>query len=68
MKSILDSTFKYYPAVQTDLRRTFQRVRQQMVAQHGSQPVTSQARQAAPVAVLPVAVLPVVKRHRFADS
>ena len=48
MKSILDSTFKYYPSVQTDLRRTFRRVRQKIVAQRGSQPVTSQAKQAAP--------------------
>ena len=60
MKSILDSTFKYYPAVQTDLRRTFRRVRQKMVTQSGSQPVTSQAKQSAAVAVLPV-----VKRHRL---
>ncbi len=63
MKSILDSTFKYYPSAQTDLRRTFRRIRQQMVAQHGPQPVTSQARQSASVAVLPL-----VKRQRFADS
>ena len=48
MKSILDSTFKYYPSVQTDLRRTFRRVRQKIVAQRGSQRVTSQAKQAAP--------------------
>ena len=48
MKSILDSTFKYYPSVQTDLRRTFRRVRQKIVAQRQSQRVTSQAKQAAP--------------------
>jgi hypothetical protein len=29
MKSILDPTFKYYPAVDTDLRRTFRRIRQE---------------------------------------
>jgi hypothetical protein len=30
MKSILDPTFKYYPSVDTDLRRTFQRIRDEM--------------------------------------
>ncbi len=30
MKSILDPTFKYYPSVDTDLRRTFLRIREQM--------------------------------------
>ena len=30
MKSILDPTFKYYSAVETDLRRTFRKVRQEM--------------------------------------
>lgn len=30
MKSILDPTFKYYPSVDTDLRRTFQRIREEM--------------------------------------
>lgn len=30
MKSILDPTFKYVPAVQTDIRKTFDRVRWQM--------------------------------------
>ena len=30
MKSILDPTFKYYSSVDTDLRRTFSKVRQQM--------------------------------------
>jgi len=29
MKSILDPTFKYYPSVDTDLRRTFQRIREE---------------------------------------
>lgn len=31
MKSILDPTFKYYPSVDTDLRRTFQRIRDEML-------------------------------------
>ena len=30
MKSILDPTFKYYPSVDTDLRRTFRRIREEM--------------------------------------
>ena len=30
MKSILDPTFKYYSSVDTDLRRTFRRARQEM--------------------------------------
>jgi hypothetical protein len=30
MKSILDPTFRYYPSVDTDLRRTFQRIRKEM--------------------------------------
>jgi hypothetical protein len=30
MKSILDSSFKYYPSVDTDLRRTFHRIREEM--------------------------------------
>jgi hypothetical protein len=30
MKSILDPTFKYYSSVDTDLRRTFRNVRQEM--------------------------------------
>jgi hypothetical protein len=30
MKSILDPTFKYYPSVDTDLCRTFQRIREEM--------------------------------------
>jgi hypothetical protein len=30
MKSILDPTFKYYPSIDTDLRRTFQRIREEM--------------------------------------
>jgi hypothetical protein len=29
-ESILDPTFRYYPSVDTDLRRTFQRIREEM--------------------------------------
>ena len=32
MKSILDPSFKYYSASNTDLRRTFRRIRQQTAA------------------------------------
>lgn len=32
MKSILDKTFKYTPAVETDLRKTFARVRREQKA------------------------------------
>ena len=61
MKSILDSTFKYYPAVQTDLRRTFRRVRQQTTAR--SAPLRSpNSKETAQLTVLPV-----VKQHRFGD-
>ena len=30
MKSILDPTFRYVPSVQTDLRKTFSRIRREM--------------------------------------
>jgi len=30
MKSILDPTFRYVPSVETDLRKTFARVRREM--------------------------------------
>ncbi len=33
MKSILDPTFRYTPSVETDLRRTFARVRRELRAQ-----------------------------------
>jgi len=32
MKSILDPTFRYVPSVETDLRKTFARVRREMRA------------------------------------
>jgi hypothetical protein len=31
MKSILDPTFQYYSAANTDVRRTFQRVKQRLL-------------------------------------
>jgi hypothetical protein len=33
MKSILDPTFRYTPSVETDLRRTFARIRRELRAQ-----------------------------------
>lgn len=33
MKSILDPKFEYVPAVKTDIRKTFERARQEMAAQ-----------------------------------
>ncbi len=30
MKSVLDPTFRYTPAVQTDLRKTFARIRREL--------------------------------------
>jgi hypothetical protein len=57
MKSILDPTFRYVPSVETDLRKTFARVRREL---RGSTPKVSepmstnvlslQRRQAAPAA------------------
>jgi hypothetical protein len=36
MKSILDPTFRYVPSVETDLRKTFARVRREMRGGSGS--------------------------------
>jgi len=57
MKSILDPTFRYVPSVETDLRKTFARVRREL---RGGSPKTSeppvtnglslQRRQASPAA------------------
>ena len=33
MKSILDPTFRYTPSVQTDVRKTFARIRRELRAQ-----------------------------------
>ena len=33
MKSILDPTFRYTPSVQTDVRKTFARIRRELGAQ-----------------------------------
>lgn len=44
MKSILDPSFKYYKAVDTDLRRTFARIRREQM----------KARQEAALKVFPI--------------
>ena len=42
MKSILDPTFRYYSAADTDLHRTFRRVRRQMLEHRGEQATADQ--------------------------
>jgi hypothetical protein len=54
MKSILDPTFRYIPSVETDLRKTFARVRREQRA--GAQRDTSEA-------VAAPNVLPIQRRH-----
>ena len=41
MKSILDPSFRYTKSVETDLRKTFARVRREMRRQQVQQPSTS---------------------------
>jgi hypothetical protein len=43
MKSILDPTFRYVPSVETDLRKTFARVRREMRAGTPRAPETTTA-------------------------
>jgi len=62
VKSILDPTFKYYSAVDTDLRRTFQRIREEM-RQSGI--TRSQRRQ--PAAPGQIAPFTAPRRLRMAD-
>ena len=52
MASILDSSFKYYPASETDLRRTFRRVRREMSEQQAAEPAEVPAKETAQVSVL----------------
>ena len=40
MKSILDRSFKYIPSHETDIRRTFERARQQREARAAASKVT----------------------------
>jgi hypothetical protein len=59
MKSILDPTFRYTPSVQTDVRKTFARIRRELrahdgkagtEAETGSNVLSLQRRQAMPAA------------------
>lgn len=49
MKSILDSSFEYTPSSQTDVRKTFARVRLEQQAQIGREEEPAQLSGAAPV-------------------
>ena len=52
MKSILDPTFRYVPSVQTDLRKTFARVRREQ--QRGGDRSGGTAIESSPSNVLPI--------------
>ena len=52
MKSILDSAFKYTPSCETDVRKTFARVRLEQQAQIGREEEHAQISRAAPVTEL----------------
>ena len=56
MKSILDPEFRYTPSVDTDLRKTFARVRRE---QRRREEAAAQVREEARKKVLPI----VVRRH-----
>ena len=43
MKSILDPTFRYTPSVQTDVRKTFARVRRELRAQTAKENAEAEA-------------------------
>ncbi len=57
MKSILDPEFRYIPSVETDLRKTFARIRRE---QRRREEAEAQAREEARKKVLPI-ILP--RRH-----
>ena len=44
MKSILDPTFRYTPSVQTDVRKTFARIRRELRAQEARPAAETEAR------------------------
>jgi hypothetical protein len=50
MKSILDRSFKYIPSHETDIRKTFERARQQREAKMSKVLPINQARKTAPSA------------------
>jgi hypothetical protein len=43
MKSILDPTFRYVPSVETDLKKTFSRVRREIERARAAQPASTAA-------------------------
>ena len=59
MKSILDPTFHYTPSVETDIRRTFARVRRELRAREAKTNVDAQSRSA---------VVPLARPARLAVS
>jgi len=61
MKSILDRTFKYYSAADTDVRRTFRRVRRQLGAD------TAQRSTPPPTPGTNATVLPMLERRKLAQ-
>jgi hypothetical protein len=62
MKSILDPTFKYYPSVDTDLRRTFQRIRAEM-----RQASIARSQRRDPAAAAQIGPFAAPRRLRMAD-
>jgi hypothetical protein len=54
MKSILDSSFSYTPSDQTDVRKTFAKIRREQLAQIGREEEDAQTHRAAPVTELSV--------------
>ncbi len=44
MKSILDPTFRYTPSVETDVRKTFARIRRELRAQNIKAPAEGSGR------------------------
>jgi hypothetical protein len=63
MKSILDPTFRYTPSVETDLRRTFARIRREQRARDVTRDV-----KASRDAQNRCAVVPLARPPRLADS
>jgi hypothetical protein len=61
MKSVFDRNFKYYPAIDTDIRRTFRRVRRQRGEEAGEGGMTL------PALDHQGKVLPLLQRRGFAE-
>ena len=57
MKSVLDSPFEYTPSFQTDVRKTFERIRREQQAKMRQE---QQTQMAAPIAKL---ILPALRRR-----